>query len=500
MPDANRIAQDVPVGASAVVSALDWERIAAPGAGEGPTALALDRGEQRIAVGDARGVLVGEVGGALERVLRRGPVHDLAFLRDGSLLAATGAGLYRVGVDARVAQVRVGAGEAANAVHRVGVSPGLIAVASRNGVHVSRDGRAWRRLVRLPLGEATLVALRARGDAVEVWSWVNGGLWNAEVGPLAPLAAAGPAERVRVPFVPRDGGAVDLAFDLPHAEVLVVFPSALVAREHPHGDWRVLRPALPPGASAVRIAFALGRYWLATDTGLVVAESLGGPWHRAAGPAGRLPVRALASATASLHVATRAALLRGVPAPPVLSRAGPARAALPADPEITQVHRVALTYLSLQPARMELMRRGVERRGWLPILSFRMGHDRANLRRRDFDQSFVSGATHDLFDEQLDRDRELAMDLTLSWDFGDVVFHPEEIDVLRESRAVIELRDDVLDEITQLYFERRRVLGQLVELDGASMEARALRQRAAELAAGIDAWTGGWFSRHVAAP
>jgi hypothetical protein len=129
-----------------------------------------------------------------------------------------------------------------------------------------------------------------------------------------------------------------------------------------------------------------------------------------------------------------------------------------------------------------------------------VGHDRASLQRRDFDQSFVSGATHDLFDEQFDIDRELAMDLTLSWDFGDLAFHPEEIDVLRESRAVIELRDDVLDEITQLYFERRRVLVQLEEMDGASSEAGALRQRAAELAAGIDAWTGGWFSRHVGAP
>ena len=59
---------------------------------------------------------------------------------------------------------------------------------------------------------------------------------------------------------------------------------------------------------------------------------------------------------------------------------------------------------------------------------------------------------------------------------------------------MIELRDDVLDEITQLYFERSRVL---VELAGAQTpeEALRLRLRASELAAGIDAWTGGWFSR-----
>jgi hypothetical protein len=385
-------------------------------------------------------------------------------------------------------------------VARVGVAPGLVAAACGDGVYVSRDGRAWRRLVRLPLGEATLVSLRSRADVVEVWSWVGGQLWTVEVGPLAPLAAAGPAERVRVPFVPRDGGVVDVAFDLPHADTVVVLPAALVVRESAAAGWRVLRPVLPPGASAVRIAFALDRYWLATDAGLVFAVGLEGPWQRAAAPAGRLPVRALVAADASLHVAARQALLRAAPGAPRLAGDAPSRAPLPVDPAIADVHRVALSYLSLQPARMEMLRRGASRRGWLPILSFRVGHDRADLRRRDFDQSFLSGATRDLFDEQHDSDRELAMDLTLSWDLGDAAFHPEELDVSREDRAVIELRDDVLDEITQLYFERRRVLAELAAIDGASPDARPLRQRAAELAAGIDAWTGGWFSRHAATP
>ena len=63
---------------------------------------------------------------------------------------------------------------------------------------------------------------------------------------------------------------------------------------------------------------------------------------------------------------------------------------------------------------------------------------------------------------------------------------------------MIELRDDVLDEITQLYFERRRVLAQLQALpDPGDAEALRLRLRADELAAGIDAWTGGWFGRQT---
>jgi hypothetical protein len=71
--------------------------------------------------------------------------------------------------------------------------------------------------------------------------------------------------------------------------------------------------------------------------------------------------------------------------------------------------------------------------------------------------------------------------------------------VLRETRALIALRDDVLDEVTQIYFERRRVLADLARLGEAAPESAALATRAEELRAGLDAWTGGWFTRRTRA-
>ena len=68
-------------------------------------------------------------------------------------------------------------------------------------------------------------------------------------------------------------------------------------------------------------------------------------------------------------------------------------------------------------------------------------------------------------------------------------------------RELIELRDEVLDEINQLYFERRRVLLERAQLeDPTGLEAERLALRAKELAAGLDAWTGGWWSRQLLAP
>ena len=119
-------------------------------------------------------------------------------------------------------------------------------------------------------------------------------------------------------------------------------------------------------------------------------------------------------------------------------------------------------------------------------------------RSTDFDQAFISGETHHLIDSDRDRGDAYGASLTLSWDLADIAYEPESIDVSRETREVIELRDDVLDEITQLYFERRRVLAALASSgDPSAAAAMQLRLRASELAAGIDAWTGGWFSERL---
>jgi hypothetical protein len=477
---------------------LEWQRLALEGGDEAASALAFEPRSRRIAVGGERGVFAGPPDAILARVLRRGPIRDVAFLSGGAILAATESGLFRIDPDGSVLQPRVGAGEAANALTRIAVAGDLAAVASGSGVYVSRDGRNWWRLMRLPLAAASWVAARQHGAASELWAWIAGQAWVVSVSAAAPPATAGPARRVRVPKLSRDAGAVDAAFDLPDAEALLLYPSALLVRGGADDAWRVLRPALPPGASARRIAFALGRYWLATDAGLLVSAGLEGPWQRVVSSGDRRAVSGVMAADDTLLVAESRGVLRARVRTANAAALAPHPA--PLDPDIRQVQRAALDYLSLEPARLRALQRGVARRGWLPILALRVGHDRGSARRRNHDQSVTSGVLHQLFDEQLDFDRDLSLDLTLSWDFGDLAYHPEEIDVLRESRAVIQLRDDVLDEVTQLYFERRRVLGQFAASEPGSAEAGSLALRADELSAGLDAWTGGWFSRQIAPP
>jgi hypothetical protein len=175
----------------------------------------------------------------------------------------------------------------------------------------------------------------------------------------------------------------------------------------------------------------------------------------------------------------------------------PAPAPLPEPPPVAVLHGAALRQQGLEPERARDMRRRLSRRGWLPELDVAVGYVNELDHGRDYDESFVSGDTRSLNDEHQDRGRDVDVVVKLIWDLGETLFASEEVDVSRELRSVIALRDDVLDEVTQLYFERERVLARLALAPPDDPEREALVLRADELAAGLDAWTGGAFTRET---
>jgi len=488
----------VPVSAAAPIA---WERVLSGVKGSEATALAYHRETGRLAIGDSRGVLSSRSGEIARRILHRGPVRDLAFVPDvgpgaGALLVATDAGVYRVEADGRASSLTLGPGASRGPATRIAVLPGIAALATASGVRISQDLERWSPLsATLPSGPARGVALRRDGSDFECWSLVAGRVWRTGLRDVAGTLVAGASRRESLPLTGRDGEPVDVTLDLPGDVVAIVLPSVLATRE-PGGAWRIRRPALPPGARARRLTWTLGRFWLSTDRGLLEADSLDGPWRRVSGAAGRAGIRDVVSNAREIYVATESGLVAG--------RLQPQRPGTPGfhpsaqtEPRIEDVHRAAVAYLNLQRHDLESMRRRVNRRSWMPVTTLRAGYDDGSDRGWDVDEAFLSGDLRRLNDRDEAHSRDWELGVTLIWDLPGLVYHPEEIDISRETRALIELRDDVLDEITQLYFERRRVLAEWAALADTA-ERHRLRLRADELAAGIDAWTGGWFSRHGA--
>lgn len=470
----------------------------------GVSALAVDAPRARVAVGDARRVtLLGAGHAALTVVSRRGPVTALVFAPDGVLLSGSPQGLERIDTHGRRSACDLGPGEASASVLSLAAAGGFVAAGTARGTVVSGDGLRFAPVAGLPAGPSEAVALRANRSGVTLFVAADGAIHEAA---LAIGAGVGTAARRSGAFEGQAlRRAVYVGADAATGEVVALSADAVSVQSEEGSAWRTFPLALPPGAAAVRALRAVGRAIIATDRGILEAESWDGPFSRAPAPAGVTPALAVAAGPGALYVGTARGLLIG--RGPSSLRVGTTQARgaelerLQAEPSVQAVHAAAIRYLDLDPARSMRLRNGVDHRALLPVLSLHLARESSTARTRDYDESFVSGGTRQLNDHGRDQDRQVDAGIALSWDLGDLAYHPEAIDVSREAREVIELRDDVLDEITQLYFERRRTLVELARLDDApesEPERLRLLLRAEELAAGLDAWTGGWFSRHAA--
>jgi hypothetical protein len=438
---------------------------------------------------------------AAARVLRRGPVNDLAFSPDTGLYAATDRGLFHLDAAGRVSARSLGAG--ARVVRRVLATPEFVLVGTDSGAFFSREGGSWTRLdAGLPAGAVVALASRQLPDGADLWLIVEGVVQHARLhtGSGSPVLEEPVQGLVAGDTGRRD--AVDLSTSLPGAEIAVLSRRGLSL--YKEGSWETFRPVFPPGAAPRRFGYTAGRLWIATDRGLLEAASPSGPWHRAASPVGDTPIAILAGDEADVYAAGDRGLFTGSSQPAlaetVATRPLPKVAGVP-EPSVYQVQVAALRYLDLGPQRIRALQRGVRRRGWLPRFELRGSYGGDRVMQRDYDEAFTYNAPRLFYDRERARGRDFSASTVLVWDLGDLAFHPESLDVSKEAREIIELRDDVLDEITQLYFERQRTLLQLAnQPSDATGEAARLRLRADELGSGLDAWTGGWWSRAASPP
>ena len=480
---------------------------------EGASALALDEARGRLAVGDARGVWLREADGRVRRALGSGPVLDLAFTPEGALLAATPRGLYEIGLDARVVKRALGPGAAGRA-RRVLPTPVGLFVASDDGILAATRETPFRPLDgALPAGETTSLAWTPGGaGAGRLWAIVAGDLFAAAL--EADAGGVHTPGFVRQPLASQGSVAVELSTAAPGLELVVLQRSALALRTS--SGFETVGLALPPGLEPARLAFGAERVWLASDGGLLEAPALSGPWRRVESAGGGAPTSAVVASPARVFAATTrgvfaadAHLQTAAQAPPggARSEAEPSGETSPkasegtsGEPEVGAVQRAALRYLDLGSNRLASMQRRVERRGFLPEVQIHGNYGGRRAHDEDHDDTvFSAGGRYLLVDRAHETQRDFLLGATLQWDLGDTVYHPEEIDVSKEVRELIELRDEVLDEIDQLYFERRRVLLERSLLpDPSGPEAERLALRARELAAGLDAWTGGWWSQRSA--
>ena len=496
------------IGASARSETRSWRRIDEIPA-SAVVALAGDASGHRVAAASKEDVYQSEDGGASWHSSGPGggEVLALAYTREGMLVAAGEQGV-RVSEEGAAWRALDLAGQGARgsvrAVMEDPLSTGGLVLGTDAGVLLAtREGRGWRGAGVLLAGRAVDRLARAPG----------GGLLAASETGLHQIDPVDSGRALRVAGRKVAAIASSGSFALAATEGGLLWGEV----EKP---WRELHDPAGLGRPTGALAAVPDR------PGEFLAVTVGGLWHiarevpprRVAGaPPGETALsllvlpggRVLAGTDRGLYGLTLEEGRRATDAPPPGSRDGSVGEEFGAllwrdDPTIGEVRRAALQVSSLEPGRIRSNFHRVRWRALLPELS--VSARRRGIRQRDHnqDQTFSSGATHNLFARSLDRQRERDLTVGAEWDLGALLFNPDELDVSDEARRVLTLRDDVLDEVIQIYFERHRALLALNRLVSAGSarpgtgtregDLLDLRIKVEELTARLDAWTDGFFS------
>jgi photosystem II stability/assembly factor-like uncharacterized protein len=159
------------------------------------------------------------------------------------------------------------------------------------------------------------------------------------------------------------------------------------------------------------------------------------------------------------------------------------------EPSINEVQRMATTYAELSPAKITHWRRQAARQALLPTI--RIGTD------RDIDiDDRVDEGSFPYFQQIPQRSVSRGWDVSVSWDLGNLLWNDDQLAIDVRSKLTTDVRNDVLDAVTRLYYERRRLqVTQLIDPPDASVPLLEHDLRIQELTAHLNALTGGAFTQ-----
>jgi len=169
------------------------------------------------------------------------------------------------------------------------------------------------------------------------------------------------------------------------------------------------------------------------------------------------------------------------------------------EPSVREAQKLAIKYAEVSPDKIKNWRRLAQKRAWLPNISVGVDSDWDRSVSDSVYGSYTSGGQYFIAPDDKTSGQDFGWDVSLSWDLSDLVWSTDQTTIDSRSKMMVELREDILDQITRLYFERRRIQVELLAM-ATSLESQIVidkRMRIEELTALIDALTGGEFSRRV---
>lgn len=160
------------------------------------------------------------------------------------------------------------------------------------------------------------------------------------------------------------------------------------------------------------------------------------------------------------------------------------------EPKIREVQEAAIKYAEVSPEKISAWRKKAAKKALLPQVNIGLDRNSTDL------WHWEGGSATKDSDDTLRRGQDsIDWDVSLTWDFSDLIWNDAQTSIDVRSKLMVELRDDILDQVNKLYFERLRVKS---ELDNLAIEDRSKRfdkqLKLEELTASLDSLTAGYYS------
>lgn len=163
------------------------------------------------------------------------------------------------------------------------------------------------------------------------------------------------------------------------------------------------------------------------------------------------------------------------------------------EPSVREVQEAAMQYALVADDVLNGYQRSAK---WTKLLP----RTRVRYRQDLDDDTTVSINETGERDLTLDDNENTNYEMQLEWRLDEMLMGPTRVQAIRETSRLVQLRDDILDEVTKVYFDRRRVQVDILMNPPGDPKTRAAKDlRLEELTANLDALTGGWFSQRVKA-
>lgn len=166
---------------------------------------------------------------------------------------------------------------------------------------------------------------------------------------------------------------------------------------------------------------------------------------------------------------------------------------LKGEPKIRDVQEAAIKYAEVSPEKISRWRQKAAKKALLPQVSVGIDRNSTDL------WHWEGGSTTKTDDDILRRGKDsIDWDVSLSWDLSELIWNSDQTSIDVRSKLMVELRDDILDQVNKLYYERLRVKS---ELDNLAIEDKGKRfnkqLKLEELTASLDSLTAGFYSEQL---